>query len=513
MAIRSLAELKSRFQTADVPDGSDFVDLIDTLAVVTNLNGAALVGGSVALVKLTPGAILQKIRTNASGTTAEWADDNQTSLVVGQTAHGFAVPDAVYINASGTFLKARADMASTGQCVGVVGAVIDANTFVLVINGKVSAATGDWDTRTGGTGGLTAGTLYYLSDSFTGGFTTVAPSNVGNTVQTVLLAISAATALVLQQPALTVGSGQITPESISKAWVNFDGRAEGSGVGTFTSGNVSTLNDTIDPTNDNFGYICSVRLTTTGTLPSPLAILTTYWMRGIPASITNPVMDLYSLYPTRLDAENLTNKIDLTTTGSGTQTVTRREKSRTTQTAVPGDVSTGADEITLTAHTFNSVAPVLVSSSSTLPAPLLVNTLYWLKSIDANTIALYNLESDAQADLNRIDLTTTGVGVHTFDAGQRIRSSLNVDYVERLNQGVYRLWFRVPFIAADYVAQINTSATSTTGLDAPTDQDIQTRIDLMLPGKLQISTGFTSGGATILETSSEVIAVTAFGNQ
>jgi len=193
--------------------------------------------------------------------------------------------------------------------------------------------------------------------------------------------------------------------------------------------------------------------------------------------------------------------------------VTRREKSRTTQTAVPGDVSTGADEITLTAHTFNSVAPVLVSSSSTLPAPLLVNTLYWLKSIDANTIALYNLESDAQADLNRIDLTTTGVGVHTFDAGQRIRSSLNVDYVERLNQGVYRLWFRVPFIAADYVAQINTSATSTTGLDAPTDQDIQTRIDLMLPGKLQISTGFTSGGATILETSSEVIAVTAFGNQ
>lgn len=513
MAVRSIAELKSRFQTADLPDGSDFVDLIDTLASITSISGAALIAGSVAPLALTPGSLLQKLRTNASGSTVEWFDDTYTSLLVTQTSHGFTAPDSVYVNASGTFLKAQANMVSTGQAAGVVGQVIDANKFVLVINGLVTASTGAWDTRTGGSGGLTTGTVYYLADAIAGGYTTTPPSNVNNTVQALLLALSSATALVMQQPAATVGANAITPESISKAWANFDGRAEGSGVGTFTSGNVSTLNNTIDPTNDEFGYICSVKFTTSGTLPAPLIVGTTYWMRGTPASLQDPTMDLYQLYTTRLDAENQTNVIDITTTGSGTQTVTRQEKSKVSAIGADTDVSTLNDTVTLTAHPFNSVAAILVSSSGTLPAPLVVSTVYWLKSIDANTIALYTQESDAQADLNRINLTTTGVGNHTFDAGQRIRSSLNVDYVERRATGVYRLYFRVPFIAADYVATASMSATSTTGTDKASDQEPLTRIDLPLPRTLQISTGSSSAGNEMVENSAEVICVTAFGNQ
>jgi len=519
MSIRSLAELKSLFQTADQPDGADFVDLIDTLASRSGVSGATLIDGTVAVTKLTPGALLQKIRTNGSATTAEWYDDTQTSLVVNQVSHGFSTADAVYVTPSGLFLKAKANLASTGQCVGVVGAVVSPDVFVLVINGKVSASTGAWDALTGDTGGLVSGTVYYLSYTVAGGYSTIAPTNIGNTVQAVLLAISSASALVMQQPSVTVGANQISPESVSKAWVNFDGRADGSGVGTFTSANVITANpptvnaNSIDPTVDSFGMISAVRFTTTLTLPAPLAVLTTYYMRGIPASLVSPVLDKYTLHLTRADAENNTNIIDLTTGGTGTHTVTRLAKSHVTESALAAAVSTVNDTITVVAHRFASVQAVLLTTTSTLPAPLTTGTLYWIKSLDVDTVAFFANESDALIDNNRIDLTTIGIGTHTLDAGQLIRSSLNVDYVQRHQQGVYTLWFRIPFISGDYAANITISPSSLSGTDAPTDQDVQARINIMTARQLQIAVGYTSGGTTLTESSAEIVAVTAFGNQ
>jgi len=510
--IRTLAELKSRFQTTDQPDGGDFVDLIDTLSAAANINGASILPGSIPLSRLVTGALLQKIRTNTAGNTAEWANDEQTAMVVTQVAHGLAVADAVYVDSSGAFLKAQANIASTGQAIGVVGVVVSADIFVIHVGGKITASTGDWDAHTGGSGGLAAGTLYYLSDTTLAGYTTVAPATVGEVVLPLLLAISPTVALVMQQPASIVGANTISVESVSKCWVNFDGR------GTIISANIASVStgaDTIDTGGTNpFDRVEAVQLTGAD-LPAPLVAATTYWLRANPTSIVNPVVANYTIHTTKADALAGTNKIDLTTAGSGTRTITRNNRSYTTDTFTTADVNTSTDEVTLTGHPFASIQAVILYGTGTLPAPLVSSTvLYWLKSIDANTVAFYGSEQDAILDNNRIDLTTTGVtGPFTVDAGQTIRSSYNVDFVERLNQGVYRAWFRIPFVSNDYVVNMNASATIGNGTANPDDQEVIHRIDFLRPYDVQVATGASAGGAGLAERDSGNIMIICHGNQ
>jgi hypothetical protein len=57
-----------------------------------------------------------------------------------------------------------------------------------------------------------------------------------------------------------------------------------------------------------------VQLTTTGTLPAPLAAATNYYVRAV---TTNN----FSFHPTTADATNNTNIIDITTSGTGTHTI------------------------------------------------------------------------------------------------------------------------------------------------------------------------------------------------
>lgn len=59
------------------------------------------------------------------------------------------------------------------------------------------------------------------------------------------------------------------------------------------------------------------------------------------------------------------------------------------RTFVDGDVSTGADTITITGHGFTAGLPITLSASGgTLPAPLAVATPYYVLVTDANTIQL-----------------------------------------------------------------------------------------------------------------------------
>jgi len=326
------------------------------------------------------------------------------------------------------------------------------------------------------------------------------------------LAVSSTAALVLQQPSSIVGVNTISPSAVAKGWCNFDGR------GTIISANitaVSTLNDTIDTGGTNpFGRIASVQLTGVD-LPAPLVIATTYWLRANPTSYTNPAVVNYSIHTNKADALAGTNAIDLTTAGSGTRTITRTVKAYTTASFTTADVNTVTDEVTITAHPFASVQAVLVSGTGTLPAPLVASTvLYWAKSVDANTVAFFGSEQDANLDVNRIDLTTSGVtGPFTVDAGQTIRSSLNVDFVERLNQGVYRLWFRVPFVSDDYVVNMNTSVNLADGTANPDNQETIHRIDFLRPYDVQVTTGQTNNGINMEPRDSGNVLVTMYGNQ
>jgi hypothetical protein len=86
-------------------------------------------------------------------------------------------------------------------------------------------------------------------------------------------------------------------------------------------------------------------------------------------------------------------------------------------------VNTTTDFITFTGGGFDTGTAIYVISSGTLPAPLVVSTLYYVKkTVDWNggggaiptiTFTLHPTLADAQAGTNGINFTTTGTGTHT----------------------------------------------------------------------------------------------------
>lgn len=85
---------------------------------------------------------------------------------------------AVYISAGDTVRLANANAAGTKNVVGLVfdTSINAAASGSVAVAGSVTATTGQWDTVTGQTGGLTSGSIYYLSNTVAGGLTTTAPS-------------------------------------------------------------------------------------------------------------------------------------------------------------------------------------------------------------------------------------------------------------------------------------------------------------------------------------------------
>lgn len=98
----------------------------------------------------------------------------------------------VYISGNDAMDKAKADASGT---VGAVGLVADATVATTVsgnvaVEGVLVLTTTQWDAAFGTTGGLTAGTLYYLSAATAGVGTSTAPSTVGQYVMRLGRALS-----------------------------------------------------------------------------------------------------------------------------------------------------------------------------------------------------------------------------------------------------------------------------------------------------------------------------------
>lgn len=89
------------------------------------------------------------------------------------------IGEPVYISAAGSFDKARANASGTTKAIGLVltASIASGVSGTIQKDGTFTATAGQWDTVTGGTGGLTAGSIYYLSEATAGRLTTTAPTS------------------------------------------------------------------------------------------------------------------------------------------------------------------------------------------------------------------------------------------------------------------------------------------------------------------------------------------------
>jgi hypothetical protein len=117
------------------------------------------------------------------GTTFEATNANVGAIVIGTP---------VYVSAAGSVDKAMADALATKD---VVGLVVDTSiaasaTGDIQTGGLLEATTGEWDAVTGDSGGLTAGTQYFVDPDTAGRLTDTAPITVGDFVCAVGIALS-----------------------------------------------------------------------------------------------------------------------------------------------------------------------------------------------------------------------------------------------------------------------------------------------------------------------------------
>ena len=103
---------------------------------------------------------------------------------VNSNASAITIGQPVYNDGNDTVDLARANAAGTVEVLGLVHtASIDASgPGEFISSGTLVATTAQWDTVTGDSGGLTAGTVYYLDPDTAGMLTTTGPSAAGDYV-------------------------------------------------------------------------------------------------------------------------------------------------------------------------------------------------------------------------------------------------------------------------------------------------------------------------------------------
>lgn len=111
---------------------------------------------------------------------------NASPIVLGQP---------VYVTDNDTVDLARANALSTSGVLGLVqdNSIAASGTGDVLTSGHLTGSTAQWDAVTGGTGGLTANSIYYLSATTAGRLTATPPSTSGHVVVEVGKAVSTTT--------------------------------------------------------------------------------------------------------------------------------------------------------------------------------------------------------------------------------------------------------------------------------------------------------------------------------
>ena len=112
---------------------------------------------------------------------------------ISQVSHGFSVGQILYLNGS-TYALAKADAANTAESTGIVSNIFSADMFQLTEIGYAK-----------GLSGLTAGNVYFLSDTVSGALTATEPTVIGSVTKPMLLADSTTSGYVLNYRGAVVG--------------------------------------------------------------------------------------------------------------------------------------------------------------------------------------------------------------------------------------------------------------------------------------------------------------------
>ena len=98
----------------------------------------------------------------------------------------------MFASAAGSINKAQANAAGTSVVVGMVYDVSIAAAAVgnYAVAGFMTATTTQWDAVAGTTGGLAAGTRYFLDPTTAGKMTATVPTTVGQTIVVIGIGLS-----------------------------------------------------------------------------------------------------------------------------------------------------------------------------------------------------------------------------------------------------------------------------------------------------------------------------------
>jgi len=177
-----------------------------TIGAANTVCAVATDGSSVLYKTLTAGDNIGIVSANDTITIT--ADEASSEPVSNNSGDTISIGMAVYVSGANAITAAQANAESTSKVIGLAQEEIaDSATGNIITEGLLSLTTGQWDALTGDSGGLTAGTTYYLDDATAGHITGTKPTGSGNYVTKLGTAIDETTLVVdLELPETVIGS-------------------------------------------------------------------------------------------------------------------------------------------------------------------------------------------------------------------------------------------------------------------------------------------------------------------
>lgn len=245
---------------------------------------------------------------------------------------------------------------------------------------------------------------------------------------------------------------------------------------TFVDADVNTGTDIITKASHGFTTGLACQLSTSGTLPTGLTLLTDYII-GVLSSST------FALYKSVADANANTNKVDITAAaGGGTHTVNVRGVilggSPTLTSLIAESVrvtTTGTSHVLTTVGGLHGgstgdYVTLEVASGGTMPTGLTEKAGYYMNALSTSTLRLYTTKALAVAG-GASDINVSAAEVRTLRLRNIPNSAINIASATNSNRKIFHIR------SVDNTNKIVNMADTVTGLGAGSNWAIGGRVD------------------------------------